>query len=50
MGREARRRAEASFSVDRMVEEHLAAYDSLMTAKDRSKPVGTDSKMTPGAA
>jgi glycosyltransferase involved in cell wall biosynthesis len=38
MGREARRRAEDRFSVERMVTQHLAAYDSLTTAKDRSRP------------
>jgi len=42
MGRAARRHAEARFSVERMVTEHLAAYDSLMTAKARSKPVEAD--------
>lgn len=36
MGREARRRAEARFSVERMVAENLAAYDSLMHPEDRS--------------
>jgi glycosyltransferase involved in cell wall biosynthesis len=50
MGREARRRAEARFSVERMVAENLAAYDSLMTAKDKSKPVGADSRMMRGAS
>ena len=50
MGREARRRAEARFTVERMVAENLAAYDSLITAEDRSRQVGADSKMIPGAA
>jgi glycosyltransferase involved in cell wall biosynthesis len=35
MGREARRRAEARFTVERMVAEHLAAYDSLLGPGDR---------------
>jgi glycosyltransferase involved in cell wall biosynthesis len=50
MGREARRRAEASFSVDRMVAEHLAAYDSLMSAKDQGRPVEAGSRIIPGPA
>ena len=50
MGREARRRAEALFSVERMVAQHLAAYDSLMTPKERSHALGADSKLMPGAS
>jgi glycosyltransferase involved in cell wall biosynthesis len=45
MGREARLRAEALFSEERMVAENLAAYDYVLAATARTDAVGADSGM-----